>query len=96
MSTVRATCGAKLVDEKNTDELMNMLVLREIVDSLAKASRVRWYGHVLRRDEDDASSKALSFKMEGQRKRRRLRKTWRRQVEEEIKGIGLRKEDALN
>ena len=35
--------------------------------------------------------------MEGQRKRGRPRKTWKNQVEDEIKNkIGLKKEDALN
>jgi len=49
---------------------------------------------VLRSDE--TVRKALIFKMEGQRKRRRSRKTWRRQVDDEIRGIGLRKEDVLD
>jgi len=50
----RAMCGAKLLDKKNTGGLMNMLGLRETVENLAKASRGWWYGHVLRKDEDDA------------------------------------------
>jgi len=82
--------------QKNTDESMNMLTLGETVENLAKTSRVRWYGRVLRRNEDGVLRKALSFKTEGQRKRERPRKTWRGQVEEEIRGIGLRKEDTLN
>lgn len=51
------------------------------MENLAKACRVRWYGHVLR-DED--LTKALSFKVAGQRKWERPRKIWRRQVEEKI------------
>jgi len=30
----------KLMDKKNTDELMNMLGLRDTMENLAKASRV--------------------------------------------------------
>jgi len=48
------------------------------------------------RDEDDTLTKALCLKVEGQRKWGRLRKTWRRQVEEKIRGNGLQKEDALD
>jgi len=59
----------KMMDKKYTDGLMNMLGLRETVENLAKASRVQWYRHVLRRVEEDALRKVLSFKMEGQRKR---------------------------
>ena len=37
---VRAICGVKLMDNKNTDELMDMLGLKESVDKLAKANRM--------------------------------------------------------
>ena len=45
---VRAMCDVELVDKRNTEELMNMLRLKEAVDKLARANGVRWYGHVLR------------------------------------------------
>jgi len=45
-----------------------MLVLRETVENLGKASRVRWLGHVFRSDENDTLRKVLSFKVDGQRK----------------------------
>ena len=44
-------------------------------------------GHVLRRE--------LDFKAEGQRKNGRLKRTWKKQVEEESVKVGLRMEDAL-
>jgi len=62
---VRTMYGAKLMDIKNIAGLMNMLGLRETVENPARASRVRWYGHVSRREEDDALRKAPSFKVEG-------------------------------
>ena len=37
---VRAMCGMKLMNKKHTDELMNMLEIRETVENFAKASRV--------------------------------------------------------
>ena len=40
---VRAMCGAKPVEKRNTAELMDMLGLREIIDGLAKANGVRCY-----------------------------------------------------
>ena len=57
---------------------------------------MRWYGRVLRREEDDILRKSLCFKVESQRRRGRLRKTWKNQVEDDIRKIGLKKEDALN
>ena len=93
---VRAMCGVKLMDRKNTDDLLDSLGLKETVDKLAKANGVRWYGHVLRREEGDVLRKALAFEVDGLRRRGRPKKTWKRQVEEEMKRIGLREEDASN
>ena len=91
---VRAMCGQKVVDRKTTEEHMDMLVLRETIDRLATANGVRWYGHVLRRDDDSVLRVALNLEVSGKRKRGRPKKTWKR-VEEESEKIGLKKEDAL-
>ena len=48
---VRAMCGAKLMEQKRTEDLMEMLGLKKTVVQMAKANGVRWYGHVLRRDD---------------------------------------------
>ena len=48
---VRALCGAKLMEKKKTEDLMEMLGLKEIVVQMRKANGVRWYRHVLRRDD---------------------------------------------
>jgi len=74
-SMVRAMCGVKLVDRKNTKELMGMLGLQDTVDKLAKSNGVRWYGHVLRKDEDDVLRRTLDFKVNGRRGRGIPRRT---------------------
>ena len=51
-SMVRAMCSVKLVDKRNTEELMDMLGLKEAADKLARANGTRWYGHVLRQPEE--------------------------------------------
>ena len=80
---VRAMCGAKLADRKNTQDMMDMLGLNPTIDKMAKASKVRWLGHVLRKEDGDVVRNALEFNVKGQRKRGRLKRTWRKQVEEE-------------
>ena len=89
-------CRVKLVDRKRSEDLMEMLGLEERVDQLARAHGVRWYGHVLRREDDHVLRKALDFEVRGRRKRGRPKKKWKKQVEEECRRVGLRKEDALN
>ena len=72
-----------------------MLGLKETIDQLATANGVRWYGHVLRRDDDSVLRVALNLEVSGKRKGARQRKIWKKQVKEETKKIGLKKEDAL-
>ena len=57
---------------------------------------VRWYGHVVRRDDESILKKAMMLQENGQRKRGRPKQTWKRQVEENIKKIGLRVEEATD
>ena len=92
---VRAMCGQEVVDRKTTEEQMDMLGLKETKDRLATANEVRWYGHVLRRDDNSVSRAALDLEVSGKRKRGRRKKTWKKQVEEKTEKIGLKKEDAL-
>ena len=68
---VRAICGVKLMEKKRTKDLMEMLGLKETAVQMAKANEVRWYGHVLRRDDGLVLRKALEFKVRGKRKRGR-------------------------
>ena len=59
------------------------------------ANSVRWYGHVLRREDGLILRRALDFEVEGQRKKGRPKRMWEKQVEEESVKVGLRREDAL-
>ena len=92
---VRAMCSQKVVDRETIEEQMDMLGLKETIDLLATPNGVRWYGHVLRKDDDSVLRVALNLEVSGKRKRGRPKKTWKKQVEEEIEKVGLKKEDAL-
>ena len=71
---------------------MSLLGLKDTLDGLARACGVRWYGHVLRRDNGDVLRRALNFVVAG----RRSNMTWKRQMEEYTDQIGLKKEDAID
>ena len=63
---------------------------------MASVNGVRWYGHVLRRDDWHVLRKVLEFEVKGKRKRGRPKKTWKMQVEKESKSVGLEREDAMS
>ena len=75
---VRSMCRRKLEDRKNNEELMEILGLKEPLDYMAKANGVRWYGHVVRRDDDGVPKRALMLDVNEKRKRGRPKQTWRR------------------
>ena len=62
---VRAMSGAKLMEKKSIEDLMEMLGLKEIVVQMPKANGVRWYGHMLRRGDGHVLRKALEFEVKG-------------------------------
>ena len=92
---VRAMCGEQLKDRKRSTDLMLMLGLNENIDQLDMANSVRWYGHVLRREDGHVLRRALDFEVEGQRHKARPKTTWKKQIREECVKVGLRRENAF-
>ena len=60
----RTICGVMLRDIKISIELMSMVGLSEDVVTLVRRSRLRWYGNVLRRNEEIGIRRALDFEVE--------------------------------
>ena len=50
---------------------------------------------MLRREDGHVLRRAFVFEVEGQRKKGRPKRTWKKQVEEESMKVGLRRKDAL-
>ena len=77
---VRNMCGVKLVDMKSTKYLIQMLDLNETLDQLVKTNSVRWYGHVLNKDEMKFLRWAFDIRVKWTRKRGGPKKTWLKTV----------------
>ena len=61
-----------------------------------RRGRLRWFGHVMRRDEDDWLKKCMKFKVGEVRLPGRPRKTWEEVVRRDMRDLGLTKEIALD
>ena len=59
---IKAVCGIKFNDKRMQEEL-SLLDMKDTLDGLARASRVRWYGHVLRMYNDQILPRALDFEV---------------------------------
>jgi len=77
MRMVRWMCGVKLKDRLPSKELRERLGVDEIALVLQQ-NRLRWYGHVLRKDDDD-----MEYEVEGSRPRGRPKRTWKEVVRED-------------
>ena len=76
-----------MLDRRSSEVLMDMLGIRESFDRMARASSMRWYGHVLWKEDENAIVKALKFEVSGNSER--PKQTWKRSVENEMKKNGV-------
>ena len=90
---VRWMCGVSLKDRVPSAELKVRMEIESVCDAM-KRNRLRWLGHVLRRDDDDWVKKIMSFEVEGKRGRGRPRITWSQAAERNMRECGLKREDA--
>ena len=82
MRMVRWMCGVKLKDRLPSKELRERLGVDDIA-LILQQNRLHWYGHVLRKDDDDWVKKCMEYEVEGSRPRGRPKKTWKEVVRED-------------
>jgi len=95
MRIVRWMCGIKLKGRFPSKELRERLGIDDIALVLQQ-NRLRWYGHVLRKEDDDRVKKCMEYKVVGPRPRGRPKRTWREVVTEDCQARKLNTEDAMD
>ena len=89
----------KLTNALTQDRLPSKeLRMRLGVDDIAlilQQNRLRWYGHVLQKD-DDWVKKCMEYEIEGPRPRGRPKRTWREVVREDCQACKMNKENATD
>jgi len=63
---VRLMCGVELSDKAACEELRDRLGLEDVVTVLYR-NRLRWFGHVLRKDDSEWVKKCMDFVVKGVR-----------------------------
>jgi len=59
-------------------------------------NRLQWYGHVLRKEDDDGVKKCMEYEVEGPRRKGRPKRTRTEVAEKECQARKLTKEDAMD
>jgi len=83
MKMVRWICGFKVKDRFPSKQLQERLGLDDIILVLQQ-NGLRWYGHVLQKEDNDWVKKCIEYEVEGARPRGRPKKTWREIVRKDL------------
>ena len=87
-------CGVKLKDRVSNKELRERLGIVDIV-SLLQQNRLRGYGHVLQKDDNDWVTKCMEYEVVDSRPRGRPKRTWLEVVQRDSQVCGLSKDNAM-
>ena len=88
---VRWMCGTSLKRIISSDDLNKRLNVEAITD-VARQGRLRWFGHLERKDSNDWVSSCRNFEVVGAKCQGRSRKTWGECVRGDMKSLGLKTE----
>ena len=95
MRMLRWILGVSLMERIESEEIRRRVGICKIVDK-ARESRLRWYGHVVRRDENSMIRKAHDMGVEGRRSRGRQKMRWMDAVRRDMREMDVEHTDASN
>src|SRR6218665_3619023 len=93
MRMLRWILGVSLRDRRRNEDIREVLGVACITDKEREA-RMRWYGHVMRREDGCCIKRIMNAEVYGRRSRGRQKKRWRDKIQEDLKTLNLKKEDA--
>ena len=83
---------SEFVSKKNTHP--RRLEIDDII-LILQQTRLQWYGHVLRKEDNEWVKKCMEYEVEGSRPRGRPKRTWREVVQKDCKARNLNRKDAM-
>ena len=92
MQIIRWICGISMKN-RGTNEELRRLGGVEPITTVIRSGRLRWYGHVMRKNYEDWVNKCMEYRVEGRRPVGRPRKTWLVSVEADMTELEIDKED---
>ncbi|KAM3955544.1 uncharacterized protein ACR2FA_012596 [Aphomia sociella] len=92
MRMLRWAGGVTLKDKVRNEHIRGSFKVAQIADKV-KESRLRWYGHILRREDDHVVKKCLTMAT-NKRGRGRPQTTWLTKVHKDMREMGLTEGDA--
>ena len=79
-----------------TSEDLRKLVGLEPITTSIRGGRLRWYGHVMKKNNEDWVKTRMEISVEGRRSVGRLREIWLENVEADMTELEIDREDILD
>ena len=90
---LRWSIGVTRLDRIPNDTVRARMRVAPISDKL-KEGRLRWFGHVVRREKETVAGRVYSMKVEGKRPRGRPKTRWMDSVRKDMKECAITEADA--
>ena len=84
MQMIRWMCGISMKDRRTTKELIRLVGI-EPITTIIRSGRLRWYGHVIRKSDEDWIKNCMEFRV-GRGPVGRPRRTWLDNVDADMAG----------
>jgi len=91
---VRWMYNVKVKDIVPSKELRERPGIDDII-LILQQNRSRWYGHVLRKEDNDWVKKCMEYEVKGSRPRGRRKRTWKEVLQNDCQARNLNREDAM-
>ena len=88
MRMLRWMCGVTKLDMIPNTRIREMTKVGEISGKVQE-KRLKWFGHVMRREEDYIGKRVLGMEVQGKRKRGRPKWRWIDKIKEDMREKGM-------
>ena len=95
MRMLRGILGVSRGEHMRNEEIRRILHITPI-DEVIRSDRLRWFGHVQRRDANCVTRRVMNLAIPGTRRRGRSQKTWHQQIKDDMMGVGVTHDVALD
>ena len=87
-------CGVSLRNRKTSAELRQRMGV-EVITDVVRRGRLPWYGHVVRKEQNDWVKKVTLFNVKGTRPSGRPKKTWKTTVLADMKALCINHDEDM-
>ena len=94
MRMLRGILGVSRREHMRNEDIRRILHITPI-DEVMRSGRLRWFGHVQRRDADNVTRRVMELAIPGARRRGRPKKTWHQQLKDDMTDVGVTQDVAL-